>query len=123
MAKAKELPSLTLLGDDMEGRKNNMAEGSAPADVVIEEKPNTRKDAPKQKKSRGRKAGEKSDTLGIRPESPTVYLLPEEKLFIKKLKAHIMLETGDSIPDHKLIMDAVREYTKKHYADFINRTV
>ena len=36
--------------------------------------------------------------------SPTVYLLPEEKVYFKRLKAHILLISGESISDHQLIM-------------------
>ena len=59
-----------------------------------------------------------SEKKGITPMSPTVYLLPEEKVYFKRLKAHILLISGESISDHQLIMDAVREYAKKHYPDY-----
>ena len=57
---------------------------------------------------------------GITVGCPTVYLLPEEKDFIKKLEAHIMLMTGKIVRDHQLIMNAVYEYTKKHHSDYLN---
>ena len=77
---------------------------------------------PKEKKP-GRKKKEtknetKTETKGISSKSPVVRLLDEEKTLIKRLEAHILLETGETVTDHQLVMDAVREYSKKHYPHF-----
>lgn len=55
---------------------------------------------------------------GIDPKSPTVYLLPEEKVFLNRLKAFIMLETGEKISDHVLVMEALQDYAVKNYKGF-----
>jgi hypothetical protein len=101
-------------GDD---KANNIVQNGED----VNETPSARKKEPKEKKPQAGKAKptKKGDGKGITPQSPTVYLLPEEKSFIKKLEAHILLKTGKSVNDHQLIMDAIREYVKKHHSDFI----
>lgn len=137
MAKAKELESIKLLVGDEEGQENTLAELKTPnVDSAIEAQDalvdtnttggaNTpkaedaqEKDHPRERKRRRGKAIKKGETTGICSKSPIVRLLEDEKRFIKRLEAHILLETGETISDHQLIMDAVREYVKKHYSDF-----
>lgn len=116
---AKAQTSINVLGNDLDGQDNNAQEIVQNGEDV-NETPSAPKEEPKEKKRQAGKAKttKNGDRKGITPQSPTVYLLPEEKSFIKKLKAHILLKTGESINDHQLIMDAVREYVKKHHSDF-----
>lgn len=139
MAQAQELTSIRLLVEEDERRKNNMSEtntldvesvtdaqdasvgSNAPDNKSITGTPPASEKDPKEMKPRRRK-GEKNETKkesrGITSKSPVVHLLEEEKRLIKRLEAHILLETGETISDHQLIMDAIREYTKKHHPDF-----
>ena len=136
MAQAQELTSIKLLVEDAE-RRNNNTSGTTTHDVErVTEAQDARadsnapdgenttkvKDAPekdsKKRKPRRGKNETKNESKGITSKSPAVRLLDEEKRLIKKLEAHILLETGETVADHQLIMDAVREYTKKHYPDF-----
>ena len=138
MAKAQELTSIKLLVEDEERRTNNTSETNTPVESVTEAQdasegsnapdnksitgtPPASEKAPKEMKPRRRK-GEKNETKkesrGITSKSPVVHLLEEEKRLIKRLEAHILLETGETVTDHQLIMDAVREYTRKHHPDF-----
>ena len=137
MAKPKELESIKLLVGDEEGRENTLAASKtpnvdsavetqdAPVDTNTSGGANTpkaedaqEKDHPRERKRRRGKAIKKGETTGICSKSPVVRLLDEEKRLLKRLEAYILLETGETVPDHQLIMDAVREYTKKHYPDF-----
>ena len=136
MAKAKELESIKLLVEGEVGRKNSPAETNTPdADSItgvkdtpaetstpdgesIVEAQEAPEKEPKEKRRRRRKGNKKEASKGICSHSPIVRLLEEEKRFLKRLEAHILLETGETISDHQLIMDAVREYTKKHHPDF-----
>ena len=137
MAQAQELTSIKLLVEDAE-RRNNNTSGTNTHDVEsvteaqdapaktdtpevesiseVQEAPG--KDSKKQKKPRRRKNEANKDSRGITSKSPVVRLLDDEKRLLKRLEAHILLETGETISDHQLIMDAVREYTKKHYPGF-----
>lgn len=77
-----------------------------------------------QRKSRkkGRERGEEeSQDKCITPKSPTIYLLKEEKVYLDRLKAFILLETGDKTPDHELVITAVKEYAGKHYKEFADK--
>lgn len=73
----------------------------------------TLKKAPR-KKTRKNAGPEK----GISPKSPTVYLLPEEKVYMDRLKAFILLSTGEKVTDHELVMRAVKGYVNKHFKEF-----
>ncbi len=115
---AKALASIHDLGSDLDGQKTTTHNEGTSADRSEETGYTAPEVEPQQKKRRGRKPSMKTEAKGITPQSPTVYLLPEEKLFIKKLEAHILLHTGENVTDHQLIMDAVSEYAKKHYPDF-----
>ena len=132
----KPIESIELLIEDEEGRKNIPAEtNTLGADSVTEtkdalaEKKNpdgesvieaqkAQEREPGEKKRRKKKTNKAGDVRGISSESPVVRLLEDEKRFIKRLEAHILLETGETVSDHQLIMKAVREYTKKHHPDF-----
>lgn len=136
MAKPQDLQSIKLLLEGEEDRKNIPAETNTPgADSVTEtkdalaEKKNpdgesvteaqkAQEREPGEKKRRKRKTNKAGDEKGISSGSPVVRLLAAEKLFIKRLEAHVLLETGETVSDHQLIMQAVREYTKKHHPDF-----
>ena len=115
---AKALASIHDLGSDLDGQKTTTYNDDTSADRSEETGRTAPNEEPQQKKRRGRKSSIKTEAKGITPQSPTVYLLPEEKLFIKKLEVHIMLQTGENITDHQLIMDAVSGYARKHYPDF-----
>ena len=115
---AKALPSITNLGKDLKAELNHTAEQMTPPDQGTSEYQGAPEDEPKAKKLNVGKPNKKGESKGISVKSPTVYLLPQEKSFIKKLEAHILLETGKTTPDHLLIMDAVREYVKNHHPDF-----
>ena len=114
---AKPLPSINILGNDLESRGNTTDEANTSVSDNVIDVPANSKESEERKRQIGKKT-KKGGMKGITPQSPTVYLLPEEKSFIKKLEAHILLMTDESITDHQLIMDAVREYAKKHYSDF-----
>ena len=137
MAKPKELESIKLLVGDEEGLENTLTASKtpnvdsavetqdAPVDTNTSGGANTpkaeddqEKDHPRERKRRRGKAIKKGETTGICSKSPVVRLLDEEKRLLKRLEAYILLETGETVPDHQLIMDAVREYTKKHYPGF-----
>ena len=118
MAKPKELESITLLALYEEGRKNIPAETNTPGGESITETQKAAEKEPREKKRRKRNTNKTGDDKGICSKSPIVRLLEDEKRFLKRLEAHILLVTGETVSDHKLVMDAVREYTKKHYPDF-----
>lgn len=135
MAQAQELTSIKLLLEDEERRTNNTSGTNtpvesvteaqdAPADsnvpdgeIITETQAASEKDS-KEKKPRRRKGATKNEARGISSKSPVVRLLDDEKRLLKRLEAHILLETGETISDHQLIMDAIREYAKKHHPDF-----
>lgn len=70
------------------------------------------------RKTNRKKKGFAEQKRGIDPKSPTVYLLPEEKMYLSRLKAFILLETGEKTTDHALVMMALKEYAKQHFKDF-----
>lgn len=72
------------------------------------------------KKGKERWEDESQDKC-ITPKSPTIYLLKEEKVYLDRLKAFILLETGEKTSDHELVMTAVKEYAGKHYKDFADK--
>lgn len=79
----------------------------------------TQQEKPKKKCRRNKEAGNKKEpgaTIGAK--SPTVYLLKEEKTFLDRLKAFILLKTGEKSSDHVLVFKALQEYASKHYKDF-----
>ena len=116
MAKAQELKSIKLLSDEAEDRNSTMSETDVPDVEIVAEAQGAPEKETNETKRRRRKV--KTNAKGICSKSPIVRLLKEEKSFLKRLEAHILLETGETVSDHQLIMDAVREYTKKHYPDF-----
>jgi|GEM_PF-5248088 len=63
---------------------------------------------------------------GIGPLSPTIYLLPKEKEFLKKLEAFIQYSQGKSYTDHELVFEALQVWVKKNCKEFrfndINKT-
>lgn len=109
-------------GENTTKVKDAPAMADTPDNKSITEIPVASENEPKEKKPRGKKGETKKETKnvsrGITSKSPIVRLLDDEKSFIKRLEAHILLETGEIVTDHQLIMDAVREYTKKHHPDF-----
>jgi hypothetical protein len=130
---AKPASRIKDLGNDLDGRGDNKdqeivqngkdvneTQGIVQNGENVNETRSAQKKEPKEKNPQDGKAGsnKKGDRKGITPKSPTVYLLGEEKSFINKLEAHILLKTGKRISDHQLIMDAIREYVKKHHSDF-----
>lgn len=95
-------------------------------ETIVEQK-QQEEAAPRKKHQRtsrkkGREKGdeEKLDKC-ITPKSPTIYLLKEEKVYLDRLKAFILLETGDKTSDHELVMTAVKEYAGKHYKEFADK--
>lgn len=117
---AKALTSINVLGNDLDGQGNNKAQENIQHGEKVNDSPSAPEEEHKEKKSHAvkTKTAKKAVVKGITPQSPTVYLLPEEKRFIKRLEAHIQLKTGESVTDHQLIMDAIREYVNKHHSDF-----
>lgn len=115
---ANHLASITDLGKDLEERKDTKVKEDSPVDSNTEKSPEVPGTEPEPRKRRGRKPVGKNGTRGISTNSPTVYLLPEEKTYLKRLEAHILLEKGENITDHQLIMNAVREYAKKHHPNY-----
>ena len=87
-------------------------------ETIVEQK--QQEDAAPRKKGRERGEDERQDKC-ITPKSPTIYLLKEEKVYLDRLKAFILLETGDKTSDHELVMTAVKEYAGKHYKDFADK--
>ncbi len=82
---------------------------------------NTRSAAPEEtpKKAPRKKTRKNAEPeKGIGPKSPTVYLLPEEKAYMDRLKAFILLSTGEKVTDHELVMRAVKGYVNKHFKEF-----
>lgn len=136
MAKARNLESIKLLVENEDGRKNKLAEtnspdlesvskakdalteANTPEDECVVEAQGAPEKEPTEKKRRRERKAKKGGTKGISSSSPIVRLLEGEKRFLKRLEAHILLETGETVSDHQLVMDAVREYTKKHHPDF-----
>lgn len=81
-----------------------------------------RKKHQRKPRKKGRERGEEeSQDKFITPKSPTIYLLKEEKVYLDRLKAFILLETGDKTSDHELVMTAVKEYAGKHFKDFADK--
>ena len=81
-----------------------------------------RKKHQRKPRKKGRERGEEeSQDKCITPKSPTIYLLKEEKVYLDRLKAFILLETGDKTSDHELVMTAVKEYAGKHFKDFADK--
>lgn len=117
MATPREITSIALLEEDT-NRENIKSETNTPVVENVTEAQEAPGKEPKQKTQRQSKREMKNKQKGITSSSPIVRLLDDEKRFIKKLEAHILLETDEPISDHQLIMDAVREYSKKHHPDF-----
>ena len=117
MAKAQESTSIELPEEDVT-RESTMSETNTPVVKNGTEAQEALGKEPRQKRQRRRKEELKNTWKGISPESPVVRLLPEEKQLIKRLEAYILLKTGETFSDHQLIMDAIREYSKKYYPDF-----
>ena len=81
-----------------------------------------RKKHQRKPRKKGRERGEdESQDKCITPKSPTIYLLKEEKVYLDRLKAFILLETGEKTPDHELVITAVKEYAGKHYKEFADK--
>lgn len=81
-----------------------------------------RKKHQRKPRKKGRERGEDdSQDKCITPKSPTIYLLKEEKVYLDRLKAFILLETGEKTPDHELVITAVKEYAGKHYKEFADK--
>lgn len=117
---AKAQTSINVLGNDLDGQGDNKTQENIQNGEKVNDSPSAPEEEPKEKKRHAvkTKTAKKAGVKGITPQSPTVYLLPEEKSFIKRLEAHILLKTGESVTYHQLIMDAIREYVKKHHSDF-----
>ena len=69
------------------------------------------------KKEKEKEEGEGQDKF-ITRKSPTIYLLPEEKRYLDRLKAFILLKYGEKMSDHELVMEALREHAEKYYKEF-----
>ena len=81
-----------------------------------------RKKHQRKPRKKGRERGEEeSQDKCITTKSPTIYLLKEEKVYLDRLKAFILLETGEKTPDHELVITAVKEYAGKHYKEFADK--
>ena len=63
---------------------------------------------------------------GIGPLSPTIYLLPFEKEYLKKLEAYIQYSEGKCYSDHELVFEALQLWVVRNCKDFklndINKT-
>ena len=112
-----------------ESIKEQKQEAPAKVDETIgeqklQDKAASRKRPQKRNRKKGKEKeegeGEKQDKV-ITPKSPTIYLLKEEKVYLDRLKAFILLETGDKTSDHELVMTAVKEYAGKHYKEFADK--
>ena len=57
----------------------------------------------------------------IGPKSPSIYLLKGEKQFLDRLKAFILLETGEKTTDHELVMKALMEYANRNHKEFVSK--
>lgn len=109
-------------GEDHPEAQNTPAKTNTP-DVKSATEAHDAPEKDSKEKKPGRKKREtknetKTEKKGISSKSPIVRLLDEEKTLLKRLEAHILLETGETVTDHQLVMDAVREYVKKHYPHF-----
>ena len=109
-----------------ESIKEQKQEAPAKVDETIgeqklQDKAASRKRPQKRNRKKGKEKeegeGEKQDKV-ITPKSPTIYLLKEEKGYLDRLKAFILLETGDKMSDHELVMEALKEYVGKNYKEF-----
>ena len=69
------------------------------------------------KKGKEKEEGEGQDKF-ITRNRPTIYLLPEEKRYLDRLKAFILLKYGDKMSDHELVMEALKEHAEKNYKEF-----
>jgi len=118
MATPQKLESIKLLLESEESHKNNPAETNTTVGESVTEAQKAPEKEPREKKRRKGKTNKAGDVKGICSKSPSVRLLEDEKRVIKRLEAHILLVTGETVTDHQLIMDAIREYAKKHYSDF-----
>lgn len=85
---------------------------------------NQRRSAPKRKNQEKKDKKMENDynpTTKITPKSPTIYLLQDEKKYLDRLKAYILLETGEKTSDHELVMKALEDYVKKNYKEFAKK--
>ena len=106
----------TVHGQEPQAKRNDsLVEGQVPQEVAPK-----RSHSKKDRKKVTVKYFQKKDEpgKGIGPKSPTIYLLPEEKTFLDRLKAFILLETGEKMTDHGLVMKALMEYADRHYEEF-----
>lgn len=85
-------------------------------DKATSKKRPMKKNRMKGKEKREGEGGSQDKTIS--PKSPTIYVLKEEKVYIDRLKAFILLETGDKMSDHELVMEALKEYAEMHYKEF-----
>ena len=104
----------------------------AQTDEPVEKEGQQREAAPKREsrtndrkkvapKKEGKTVEEKLSVRVIKSKSPVVYLLPEEKAYLDKLKAFILLETGEKTSDHSIVMAALKDYARKNYKEFSSR--
>lgn len=77
----------------------------------------TQKKNQKKGKEKEEEEGEGQDKF-ITRKSPTIYLLPEEKRYLDRLKAFILLKYGEKMSDHELVMEALREHAERYYKEF-----
>lgn len=108
---AKPLPTISSLSGELD-KENAFSQEIEQSDV---ESALATKQKKKQHKDSSRKGENKP---GIQPKSPTVYLLPEEKNYLLRLKAALFLESGEKLSGHQLVMSAIYEYAKKHVPEF-----
>lgn len=111
---------------EKQGRPESSAEnatvGEQEAPPEKKDSKNQRRPAPKKKSQENKeKENDYNPTTKITPKSPTIYLLQDEKKYLDRLKAYILLETGEKTSDHELVMKALEDYVKKNYKEFAKK--
>ena len=105
-----------------EASAENATAGEQEAPPENKDSKNQRRPAPKKKNQENQeKENDYNPTTKITPKSPTVYLLQDEKKYLDRLKAYILLETGEKTSDHELVMKALEDYVKKNYKEFAKK--
>ena len=100
----------------------NATVGEQEAPPEKKDSKNQRRPAPKKKSQENKeKENDYNPTTKITPKSPTIYLLQDEKKYLDRLKAYILLETGEKTSDHELVMKALEDYVKKNYKEFAKK--
>ena len=101
-----------------ESSAENASAGEQEAPPEKKDSKNQRRPVPKKKNQENKeKENDYNPTTKITPKSPTIYLLQDEKKYLDRLKAYILLETGEKTSDHELVMKALEDYVKKNYKE------